>query len=832
MPDTKEAPAANSAPNPRTEPVPQGAQDKGGPPTPPRVQETGYPIGIAGDEIHYAERQVPEGEPPPLPPNEKLNVIGKPTPRLDGRAKVTGAAKYTADVKLPGMLYARMVTSPHPHARVKSIDTSAAERAPGVKAVHVLDKVMGVAQEKKPDGREEKYPLVRFAGQPIMAVAADTQRHADDAARLVKVEYEVLPFVVDIDKARQDDAPTVFEAPAEQGGTAGGGGGPKGVPQKGNVRGPAKGGNKQDGGIDDAFNDADVTVEGDYHTQVQTHSALETHGVVADWKPDLLTVYASTQGTGSVRDELAAIFKLKKSQVRVITEFMGGGFGAKFGAGNHGVLATHLSKKAGAPVRLMLDRKEEHLGVGNRPSSNQALKIGAKKDGTLVALKLVNYGTAGVGTGAGASGPAQSMYPIPAVYTEDYDVFTHAGPAAAFRAPGHPQAIFALEQGIDELADKLGMDPVQFRDKSDPSDARRQERKIGADKIGWSNRKPPGSDAGPVKRGIGVANSIWYRFMNRDSHCEVRITRDGSVELLSAVQDIGGGIRTALAQVVAEELGLKPSDVTIKIGDTHYPNGPGSGGSVTTNSITPAARNAAYDLKRKFLAEVAPKLGAKPEELALADGKVFVRSDPSKGMTFRKAAAQLGTEQIAARAQRSEDYPVPGAAGGDRRARRRSPEGQLGGAQFVQVAVDTETGHVKVERVVAVHDCGRPINPLAVESQINGGVIQGISYALYEDRILDRNTGLMVNPNLEQYKIAGSKDMPQIEPLLIEQYWGRSSTDAAGIGEPATVPTAAAVANAVYNAIGVRVRTIPMTPAVVLAALDEAAHGNKQAKGA
>ena len=298
------------------------------------------------------------------------------------------------------------------------------------------------------------------------------------------------------------------------------------------------------------------------------------------------------------------------------------------------------------------------------------------------------------------------------------------------------------------------------------------------------------------------------------------------------MQDIGSGIRTALAQVVAEELGLKPTDITIKIGDTSFPNGPGSGGSVTTNSITPAARNAAYEVKQKLLAEVAPKLGAKPEDLVLADGKVSVKSDPSKSISFKKACSQLSTEQIASRAQRAEDYPMPNSGNGDRRNRRRSPEGQLGGVQFVQVAVDTETGHIKVEKVVAVHDCGRPINPMGVQSQVNGGVIQGISYALLENRILDRNTGVMVNPNLEQYKIVGSVDTPQIEPILIEQYWGRSSTDAAGIGEPATVPTAAAVANAVYNAIGVRIRKMPMTPAVVLEALAQAKQQPQQAKGA
>src|SRR5439155_15011848 len=242
--------------------------------------------------------------------------------------------KYTADVNPPGMLFARMMTSPYPHAKIKSIDTSAAEKAPGVKAVHIVEKLLGVAEEKTEPGKEKpKYPMVRFAGQPIAAVAAVTQQDADEAARLVKVEYEELALVVDVEKAKQKDAPLVFTAPAEQGGSAGGGGGPKDVAQTGNVRGPAVGGNKKPDEIDSAFADAEVVVENQYQTQVQTHCALETHGVVADFKPDMLTVWASTQGTGSVRNEFHEVLGIPTSKIRVITEFMGGGFGAKFGAG-------------------------------------------------------------------------------------------------------------------------------------------------------------------------------------------------------------------------------------------------------------------------------------------------------------------------------------------------------------------------------------------------------------------------------------------------------------------------------------------------------------------
>ena len=315
---------------------------------------------------------------------------------------------------------------------------------------------------------------------------------------------------------------------------------------------------KKVGDIEKGFADADVVVDGEYFTQVQTHSALETHGFVVDWKQEEVTVYASTQGTASVRDEFAEVFKLPKSQVRVITEYMGGGFGAKFGAGNEGVVAANLSRKAKAPVKLMLDRRQEHIAC-NRPDSHQKLKIGAKKDGTLTAIVLTSYGTAGVGTGAGTAGPATNMYKCPNLLTEEYDVFINAGPGAAFRAPGHPQGCFAFEQAIDELAVKLDMDPMALRDKIDENPARRVERKIIRERTNWKDRKPAGADNGPVKRGMGIAQSVWYRFVNMDSSCEVRVSRDGSVELTSSVQDLGTGTKTLLAIVVAEEFGIPPA---------------------------------------------------------------------------------------------------------------------------------------------------------------------------------------------------------------------------------------------------------------------------------
>jgi xanthine dehydrogenase YagR molybdenum-binding subunit len=382
------------------------------------------------------------------------------------------------------------------------------------------------------------------------------------------------------------------------------------------------------------------------------------------------------------------------------------------------------------------------------------------------------------------------------------------------------QGIFALEQTLDELAHDLGLDPLAVREKIDTNDtddarARRVERRIGAERAGWSRRRPPATDRGPVKRGIGVAQSQWAYIVHGTTSCEVRIRGDGSVVALTGAQDIGTGTRTVMAQAVAEELGLRAEDVDTRIGDSRYPAGPASGGSRVTSSITPAARNAAYLAARDLAARVAQSLGAKPDEVVFQDGRVFARGRPERGMTFAEAVKRANFDEIVHRADRREDYDGYRIKLGDLHVSRHG----IGGVQFAEVAVDTETGVVKVERIVAVHDCGRPINPKLIESQIYGGVIQGVSYALYEERHLDPATGVQLNANIDQYKIVGSRETPAIEVHLIEQLGRQSSTDARGVAEPANVATAAAIANAFYNATGKRIRTLPMTPANVLAAL-------------
>jgi len=761
-----------------------------------------FPFGIAGVSLRHVERPVPAGEPPPLAPNGELAVIGKPALRQDGRAKVTGAVRFTADISVPGMLYARILRSPLPHALVRSIDISAAAQHAGVRAI------LPIA-----DPANEQKANLRYVGAPVAAVAAISIAAAEEALRLIRVDYQALPFVAELDRARQEAAPLVYEsADAAPGGHPSGWPAPVNLPLNGNVRGPTL---SRRGDVEQGFKDADVVVESEYRTQVQTHCCLEPHGIVADWRADGLTVYISTQYTTGVRHELAEEFGLPLNRVRVIVDAMGGGFGSKSTLGNYGRFAVELSRRAQAPVRLVLDREEEQMDSGNRPGTWQRLRIGAKRDGALTAISLLSYGTAGVALGAGVGFNAEALYACRNFAGAQHDVFINAGPGCAMRAPGNTPGAFGLEQAIDELAERLAIDPLALRDRTDPSPVRREERRIGAERIGWLRRHAPGADAGPLKRGVGVAQSIWMANVQLDSSCEVRVLRDGSVEVLSGVQDIGTGTSTVMAQTVAEVLGLPADKITVRIGDTEFPPGPPSYGSRATASITPPARTAAWHVLQSLLREAALALNAAPEDLIARDGRILVRDDPSRGMSFADAAGRLRTDRISAIASRSDDYSGFGRRMGDAALAQQS----LGGVQFVEVAVDTETGIVRMERVVAVQDCGRPINPRQIESQVHGGILMGLSYALFEERVIDQNSGRMVNPDLEHYKLAGVRETPAIDVVILENYQGNSATDAYGIAEPANIATAAAIANAVYNAIGVRLRSLPMTPAAILAAL-------------
>ncbi|HET7747138.1 MAG TPA: xanthine dehydrogenase family protein molybdopterin-binding subunit, partial [Vicinamibacteria bacterium] len=661
---------APPAPQPSPTPNPQAS-----PPPVPTFKHT-MKAGLPGS-AQPLEVNVVEGDLPPWDADSRLSVVMGRQPRLDGPAKVTGRAKYTFDVNLPGMLWGKMVRSPIPAGEIVKIDTAKAEALPGVKAVWTTE-----------------HRKVRFAGQDVAAVAATSPEIAADAARLVEVTYEERPYVVDLEKAMDADAPLVYstnELPEDAGDAT------KALPRRGNVLGPRvhrQRGTRGD--LDKGFAEAEAVVEQTYRVPVHTHAPLETHGVVAKWDGDQLTVWASTQGTFTVREGMAEYLGIDRKNVTVKTEHMGGGFGSKLHASAEGTafagIACKLARTAGAPVKLMLDRQEEHLCTGNAPSAMITMKVGAKKDGTLTALHHRSYGSAGMTDGAGTAGPAQSLYTnCPNFKAEDFDVFTNAGPAAPLRAPGHPQGAFALESAMDELAHKLGMDPLELRRKNETSPVRLVQYDVGAKAIGWERRnKAPGdpksgsatpADAAPGRvRGIGMANGNWYVNARQGGvGAEVRIHRDGSVELFQGAQDIGTGFRTAMAMVVAEELGVRPADVKVHVGDTRFPEGPASGGSNTTNSVAPAVRLAAADARKKLYAGLPASL------------------------TLKQAAAKMQGEVVSGT--------------GEKRRQFETFRRDIAGTQFAEVEVDTGTGIVRVVKMVSVNDCGVPINTLTTESQ-------------------------------------------------------------------------------------------------------------------
>ena len=756
-------------------------------------------VGLA-EKPQVVEIEVPDQELPVWDLDAKLAVVGKRISRVEGREKVTGEAKYTLDYTprdLPGLLYGRILRSPYPHARVDRIDASKAQALPGVKAVLLFDKGEGFNPGEiltvMSDGpaAEPRDRVVIFAGEEVAAVAAESEAVAEDALRLIDVKYRRLPHVVDHEAASKPGAPIVHKG------------------MKDNIR-------RQDpqvrGDVEQGFKEAEVTIERTFRVPVLLHNSPECHVAVAKWEGKKLTVWASTQGINGFREELANTFKIPKADVRVITQHMGGGFGSKFGMQAYGAVAAALAQKAGAPVKLGYDRHEENLAAGNRPNATMWVKVGAKKDGTLTALQCRSYGTAGVGWDASVTPMMGIVYKCPNIRLEDSDVATHAGQGMPMRAPGFPQGSFALESALDELALELQMDPLELRRKNfvdQPLLALDKIYALGAEKIGWSRRSELGPKGNsPVKRGLGMGTAVWPNYSGPPARCRVTINSDGSAEAAIAVQDLGTGTRTVVAMVAAEELGLPVEAVKVTMGDTSLELiAPDSGGSVTALSISPAVRAAAAEAKAQLLKRVAPALKAQPEDLVMEDGKIFSRAEPKKFLTWKQAAARLGASPVAGLGERLPNVEPYGGF-------------PLWGAQFAEVEVDTETGQVRVVKVVAVHEAGRAINPAMFENQVNGGVMMGLGYALLERRTMDETEGRVINPNLEDYKMVSSFELPEIETIIVEPITPMNNVGGKGLGEPPTVPTAAAVANAVAHALGLRIYELPLAPDRVLDALE------------
>jgi len=742
--------------------------------------------------LEYAEQAKPQGtqsaataptgstgSPAPQPKPGEFKYIGKYTPRVDGRKIVTGAARYTHDLTFEGMLYAKILRSPHASAELVSIDLTEALALPGVKA-----------------GLKLKEGRIKWVGEPVAAVAAVSERRAEEALALIKVEYNILPHVVAPDKAMEPGAPQV----PDQGGNV--------IKSNDYTRGDAEKG----------FKEADVVLERTYKTSWEVHQPTETHGSVAMWDGDDLTVWDSTQAVQSVRDGLARALAIPAGRVKVLKEYMGGGFGSKLGVGDYTVTAARLAKEAGRPVKITLTRRENSYCVGYRPSAWMTVKVGARKDGTLTALTLKNTNCGGVGRGDRVAEPYSDMYKCPNVKIEENAVYVNACGSRATRAPGHTQAMLGLEGMMEELAAKLGMDPLELRmknfaakDKGDTGIAYstkglEQCYRLGAEKIGWSRRnKKPGAGGGKVRTGIGMASQIWPGAGTPGTLADVKLYPDGSVEVECGTQDIGTGTRTHMALVVAETLGLEPQDVVVHLGNSDLPWAPISGGSLTVPSVAPAVRDAALKAAEYLKTLASKKLGLPPADIVLENRRAASHADPTKAIELKELARGI-PRPLPFHGERG-DYPATFAF-------------QTFGVQFAEVEVDTETGKVRVKKVVAVHDIGRVINRQTAESQVLGGVTQGMSAALFEEKVMDAQTGAMVNPNYHDYKVATSMDIPEIVPLFADIVDERlNNLGTKGLGEPPRIPASAVIANAVYNALGVHVREIPMTPARVLAAL-------------
>jgi xanthine dehydrogenase YagR molybdenum-binding subunit len=724
-----------------------------------------------------ANEQVPNQPAPAVPtPHkefpwpEKPAVIGTRVKRLDAPEKATGRAKYTYDINRPGMIYGKILRSPYAHAKIVSIDLSAAAKAPGVKAT------LAVLEPGK---------RAFYQGDEIAAVAAVTEDQAEDAIGLIKVEYEELEHAATEEQAMAPDAPKILDA--------------------GNVTAPRV---QEQGNLAEGFAKAARTVEQTYNTQVITHTCLETHGTVCEWEGDKLTAWVSTQAVHGTRDQFAQNLGIPQANVRVITQYMGGGFGSKFGPDPQGIICAKLAKQAGVPVKLMLDRKEEHLATGNRPSAWAKIKAGVSADGMITAFDAESWGTGGY-SGRGAAFPIPYIYVVPNFRVSHKDVAINAGNQRAMRAPAQPQACFVTEVLVDELADAVKMDPLELRMKNLPPDGPssrwRTYYPIGAQKFAWNRRHPTGDPTpGPIKRGMGCAANRWAGG-GRAGKAHIEIHADGGVVVQAGTQDLGTGTRTIVAIVAAETLGLPVSAIKPDIGDTNYPLCGGSGGSTTAAGVTPAVRIGCGRAVKALAARVAPSLGVDAATLVASNGRIHVKDNPSKGLAWKDACKLLGTEPISAEGEWEPGLSASGTSG----------------IQFVDVEVDTETGITKVKKVVVVQDCGLILDRLTAESQVNGGVIGSINYALFEDRILDRRTAQMVNPNMEFYLVAGPSDVPEIDITLVDQ----PERGVVGLGEPPTVSTSAAIANAVSNAIGARIRSLPITPKAVLEAIERAKSG-------
>ncbi|MBW2609941.1 MAG: molybdopterin-dependent oxidoreductase [Deltaproteobacteria bacterium] len=749
---------------------------------------------------------------------DEFSVVGRSVPRIDSIDKVTGRAKFAPDLKVEGMLHARILRSPYAHAKVIKIDTSRAEKIPGIRAIVTIEEVPKVIEywfflrtEKKQRKMFLRDNVVRFIGDPVLAVAADDEETAEEALSLIDVEYEQLPALFEPVDAMKESEVRIHE--------------------RGNIAFHVV---KQYGDIEQGFKDADYIVENRYVTSKQKHASIEPIGTcIADYDPGgRLTIYSSTQLPHWSRMYLAGALGLPNNKVRVIKPYTGGAFGGRCGL-VHGleIMSSALSMQTYRPIRMSFTREEDFTATETRHPITIEMKTGVTKDGILTAnsVKLISdvggYGTHYIGVIADCLSTGVGLYRCPHVNFEATAVYTNKSMSGAFRGYGNPQMNFAQESQMDIIADKLGIDPVEFRLENyrglgeiDPvfddeirSEGLKECLKKGAESIGWKEKRAGNRPEGTKKRGVGMSimlhGSGAAKGLPDPASATVMVNADGSVNLVTAAADDGQGNRTVLAQIAAEELGIGFEQISVSDTDTDTtPLDGGTHGSRQTYCGGLAVKKAAADAKRKILGFASQELNVDEGQLCIKDGVVFNVKDQTTNISVSDLMRKTQIENMSVCEQ------TIGVATGVAPAM----PGYFG-ANFAEVEVDTKTGKVRVLKLTAAFDVGKAINPAQVEGQIIGGSVMGIGWALTEELLLE--DGKILNNNFADYKMLGAGDIPELESIIVESNEPTGPFGAKGVGEGGMVAVASAIANAIYNAIGIRMKELCITPEKILDAL-------------
>ena len=757
--------------------------------------------------------------------NEEFKVVGTRPVRHDGVDKVTGRARYAADTAMPGLLYAKVVRSPHAHARIRGIDASRALALPGVQAVVTADDFPDASAEfiDQEEGSAVNYGFFSrnimarekalYMGHAVAAVAAASQHLAEEAAALVDVDYEVLPPVITASDAMADGAPILHERLLTMASPAFRSGGYGDSDEQTNVANHFV---FDDGDVEQGFAEADVVVEREFHTKAVHQGYIEPHSATAFWNRDgKLTVWCSTQQLFAVRDHIAAVLAAPLSNVQVIPMEIGGGFGGKGMGGMYlEPVVSLLSRKAGKPVKLAMSREEVFVGSGPTSATHIKVKMGATEDGRLTAADATLIYEAGAFPGSPVPSGCRTMlapYVIPNAHIEGLDVLVNTQKSAAYRAPGSPAAAFAAESVVDELADKLGIDPIEFRLLNAAKEGTRQPagpvfRRIGNVEMLEAARDHAHYQT-PIEgkhRGRGVASGAWFNGSGPAS-AVASVNPDGSVSLIEGSPDIGGS-RAVMAIHVAEVLGIDVGDVKPAVVDTDsvgYCSG--AGGSGVTFKTGRACYEAAQDVKRQMVERAARIWDVDADDVEYDDDSATLRhkQDSELSMTFAALAQRLN------------------GSGGPVVGRATVNPGGVGNAfamHIVDVEVDPDTGKVEILRYTALQDVGKAMHPSYVEGQMQGGAVQGIGWALNEEYYFD-DDGRLLNSTFLDYRMPVSLDVPMIDTVIIEVANPGHPYGVRGVGEACIVPPMAAIANAISDAIGVRMTELPMSPAKVVEAL-------------